>query len=51
MEKFTITKKIAKHGKHTILHIPRDLQKYLIPQTLVEVNIKILERPNQNELD
>lgn len=50
METFTITKKIAKHGKHTILHIPKDLQKHLVPRTLVEVNIKIIERPKENEL-
>lgn len=49
MDKFTITKKIAKHGKHAILHIPKDLQKHLSPQTLVEANIRILEKPGEND--
>ncbi|MBD3263320.1 hypothetical protein GF374_02990 [Candidatus Woesearchaeota archaeon] len=43
MKQFIITKKIAKHGRQAILVIPKILQKALKPDTLVEVQIKVLE--------
>ena len=44
-KEFTIRKKIAKHGKNTIIVIPKLLQQDLKPKTIVELNIKILEEP------
>ena len=41
--KFTITKKVAKHGSQAIIIIPRILEGKLKPGTLVELNINILE--------
>ena len=41
--KFTITKKIAKHGKQAIIVIPKVLEAKLRPGTLAEININILE--------
>jgi hypothetical protein len=40
---FTITKKIAKHGKQSVLIIPSLLQEKLSPGMLVEVKIEIIE--------
>ncbi len=42
-KEFTIRKKIAKHGKNSIIVIPKLLQQDLKPRTIVELNIKILE--------
>ncbi|MBI2129917.1 hypothetical protein HYU07_06835 [Candidatus Woesearchaeota archaeon] len=42
--KFTITKKIAKHGKQAIIVIPKILQDDLKPETIVKLNIEILNR-------
>jgi hypothetical protein len=43
-KEFTIRKKIAKHGKNSIIVIPKLLQQELKPKTIVELNIKILEK-------
>jgi hypothetical protein len=43
MKTYTITKKIAKHGKQSVLIIPTLLQEQLSPGKLVEVNIEIIE--------
>jgi len=40
---FTITKKIAKHGKQALIIVPKLLQQHLSPGTLAEVKIEILE--------
>jgi len=40
---FTITKKIAKHGRQAIIVIPKLLQNILKPNTIVELQIKVLE--------
>ena len=43
MEKtFTITKKIAKHGKQAVIVIPSFLQQELKPKTIVEVKINVI---------
>jgi len=39
---FTITKKIAKHGKQAVIIIPTMLQEQLAHGTLVEVRIEII---------
>ena len=43
MKSFTITKKIAKHGKQAVIVIPSFLQIDLKPKTIVEVKINILK--------
>jgi len=40
---YILTKKIAKHGKQAILVIPSFLQTVLKPNTIVEVQIKIVD--------
>ena len=40
--KFTITKKIAKHGNQAIIVIPRILQESLKPGTIVEARLNVL---------
>jgi len=41
--KFTITKRIAKHGSQAIIVIPKLLEEHLKPGTIVEINLQILE--------
>jgi len=48
MKEFTLTKKISKHGKQSIVTIPKVLEHLLPPQTLVEIKIKVLEE-DKNE--
>jgi len=44
MEKtFTITKRIAKHGKQAVIVIPSFLQEDLKPKTIVEVKINVIK--------
>jgi len=40
---FTITKKIAKHGKQAVITIPKLLEEHLKPGTVVELKIEIIE--------
>lgn len=40
---FTITKKIAKHGKQAVIVLPSFLQAELKPKTIVEVKINIVK--------
>lgn len=40
---FTITKKIAKHGRQAVIIIPTLLQEQLKSGTLVEVRIEIIQ--------
>jgi len=42
MTTFTITKKIAKHGRQAVIIIPTLLQEHLKSGTLVEVRIEII---------
>ena len=42
-QKFTITKKIAKHGSQAVIIVPTLLQDKLCPGTLAEITIEILE--------
>ncbi|MBU0959213.1 MAG: hypothetical protein KKB31_04695 [Nanoarchaeota archaeon] len=43
-KKFSITKRIAKHGSQAIIVIPRVLEQKLKPGTIVELKINILEK-------
>ena len=45
MKQFIITKKIAKHGSQVIIVVPRVLEEYLKPKTLVKLTIDVLEEP------
>ena len=40
--KYTITKKIAKHGRQAVIIVPTLLQNHLKPGTLVEIKIEII---------
>ena len=40
---YTITKRIAKHGKQSIIVIPKALQLQLPPKTIVELQINIIK--------
>ena len=46
---FTITKKIAKHGKQAIIVIPRILEDKLKPGTIAEIKINIIEGEDWDE--
>jgi hypothetical protein len=41
-KQFTITKKIAKHGKQAVIIVPTMLQEQLSPGTLAEIRIQII---------
>ena len=43
-KQFTITKKIAKHGKQAVIIIPTLLQEMLKPGTLAEIRIEVIEK-------
>lgn len=40
---FTITKRIAKHGKQAVIIIPALLQEQLKPGLLAEIRIEVIE--------
>jgi hypothetical protein len=42
-ESYTLTKKIAKHGKQAVIVIPSILSMRLKPQMLVKVQIDVLD--------
>ena len=41
---FTITKKIAKHGKQAIIVVPKLSEEQLRPGTVVELKIEVIEK-------
>jgi len=41
--KFTITKKIAKHGRQAVIIVPTMLQDKLSPGKLAEITIEVLQ--------
>lgn len=43
IKSFTITKKVAKHGKQSVIVIPTFLASELKPKTIVEVKINVLK--------
>ena len=47
-KKYTITKKIAKHGSQAIIVIPRILEENLKPGTIAEITINVLEEEKWN---
>ncbi|MBI4117037.1 hypothetical protein HY449_04815 [Candidatus Pacearchaeota archaeon] len=46
---YTITKRIAKHGKQSVILIPKRLQEKLKPKTIIEVRINVIKEVNENE--
>lgn len=42
-KQFVITKKIAKHGRQSVIIIPRILENQLKPGTLTQITIDVLE--------
>jgi len=44
---FTITKKVAKHGKQSVIVIPSFLREELKPKTVVEVRINIVKEAEE----
>ena len=40
---YTITKKIAKHGKQAVIIVPTLLQEQLCPGKIVELKIEVIE--------
>lgn len=44
-KKYTIRKKIAKHGENAIIVIPKLFKDELKPKTVVELVITVLEEP------
>jgi hypothetical protein len=46
-KQFTITKKIAKHGKQAVIIVPTILQVHLSPGKLVEVTIREVKGGNE----
>ena len=48
MKSFTITKRIAKHGKQAIIVIPRMLESDLKPGTIVKMTFDVV-REAENE--
>jgi hypothetical protein len=43
-KKFTITKRIAKHGSQAIIVIPRILETHLKPGTVAEITINVIDQ-------
>jgi len=43
MDEFTLTKQIVKHGKQSIIILPKILENVLKPKTLVELRIKVIK--------
>ncbi len=42
-KQFTLTKRIAKHGKQAIIVIPKLIEEHLRPGTIVELRIEVME--------
>lgn len=47
-KRYTITKKIAKHGTQSIIVIPRILESELKPGTITQVTIEVLQTGGEN---
>lgn len=46
-KKYTITKRIAKHGSQAIIVIPKILEKNLKPGTIAEITINVIEEEEE----
>lgn len=43
MKQFTITKRIAKHGKQAIIVVPKVLEESLKPGTVVQLTLDVIK--------
>ncbi len=50
-KKFTIIKKVAKHGSQSIVVIPRLLEQHLKPGTIIQLNIEVLSEASNLALN
>ncbi|MBS3155917.1 hypothetical protein J4413_01640 [Candidatus Woesearchaeota archaeon] len=50
-KQFTITKRIAKHGKQNVIVIPSFLKDELKPRTVVELKINIIKEAEDDKAD
>ena len=48
-KRFTITKKIAKHGSQAIIVIPKILESQLKPGTITQITINVLDTEDKND--
>ena len=48
---YVITKRIAKHGKQSVILIPKYLQADLKPKTIVEIKINIIKEVDENDTE
>jgi len=48
LKSFTLTKRIAKHGKQSIIVLPSLLKDELRPKTIVKVTIDIIREPEND---
>ena len=46
---YIITKRIAKHGKQSVILIPKYLQADLRPKTIVEIKINIVKEASEDD--
>ncbi len=49
-QRLVITKRIAKHGRQSIIVIPKDLENFLKPGVLTQLTIDILDENLVNEI-
>ncbi|MBS3074071.1 hypothetical protein J4447_01305 [Candidatus Pacearchaeota archaeon] len=49
-KKFSLTKRIAKHGSQAIIVIPRFLENKLKPGTIVKLAIDVIDSPEEKEV-
>ena len=51
MAQFTLTKRIAKHGRQAIIVIPKLLENELKPGTVVQATISVIKQPEEGGSD
>lgn len=49
VKSYTITKRISKYGKQSVIAIPQVLEKELMPGTIAEIKITILKKAGETE--
>ena len=43
-KQFTITKRIAKHGKQAVIIIPNLLQEFIFPGILAKITLEVIDK-------
>lgn len=49
-KKFSLTKRVAKHGSQAIIVIPRSIEEKLKPGTIVKLEIAVIDEPTEGEV-